>query len=60
MGLMVWLITLATQSLIDSPSLFSQGAGVGLPVVAGAVSYLGLCRAFRVEELAFVKGLIRR
>jgi hypothetical protein len=60
MGLVVWLGTLVTKSLIDSPSVAAQAAGVGLPVLAGVVTYLGLCRVFRVEELAFVKGLIRR
>jgi putative peptidoglycan lipid II flippase len=60
MGVVVWLVTSLTQSLIDSSSLLAQGAGVGLPVLAGAISYFALCRAFRVEELAFVKGLIRR
>jgi putative peptidoglycan lipid II flippase len=60
MGLVVWLLTHLTQRLIDSPSVLAQAAGVGLPVVAGVITYVGLCRIFGVEELAFVKGLIRR
>jgi putative peptidoglycan lipid II flippase len=59
MGLVVWLIASLTQSLIDSPSLAAEATGVGLPVLAGALSYLALCRALRVEELAFIKGLVR-
>jgi hypothetical protein len=53
-------VTSLTQSLIDSPSLVAQAGGVGMPVLAGAVAYLGLCRVFGVEELAFVRGLLRR
>jgi putative peptidoglycan lipid II flippase len=60
MGLAVWLTTSLTQSLIDSPSVLAQAAGVGLPVLVGALSYVVLCRLFRVEELDFVRGLIRR
>jgi putative peptidoglycan lipid II flippase len=60
MGLAVWIVTVLTQNLINSPSLLAQAAGVGIPVLVGAISYVGLCRALRVEELAFVKGLIRR
>jgi hypothetical protein len=60
MGLVVWLITTFTQNLIDSASVLAQAIGVGLPVLGGALSYVALCRAFRVEELSFVRGLIRR
>jgi hypothetical protein len=60
MGLVVWLGTALTKTLIDSPSVAAQAAGVGLPVLAGVITYLGLCRVLRVEELAFVKGLVRR
>lgn len=60
MGVVVWFLTSMTRTLIQSPSVLSQASGVGICLLGGAVTYLGLCRALRVEELAFVKGLIRR
>jgi putative peptidoglycan lipid II flippase len=60
MGLVVWLMTAVTHGLIDSASIVPQALGLAGCVAAGAVSYLGLCRAVHVEELSFVKGLIRR
>jgi hypothetical protein len=60
MGLALWLLVSLTHGLIDSPSILSQALGLFVCVVGAIATYLGLCRAFRVEELAFVKGLIRR
>jgi putative peptidoglycan lipid II flippase len=60
MGLVLWLLVSLTHSLIDSPSIVSQALGLCVCLLGGVASYVGLCRVFRVEELSFVKGLIRR
>jgi putative peptidoglycan lipid II flippase len=60
MGLVVWLLVSVTHGLIDSLSILSQAAGLCVCVIGGIAAYLVLCRLLRVEELAFVKGLIRR
>ena len=60
MGLVLWLLVLLTDGLIDSAAVLSQVLGLGVCVVGGIAVYLGFCRLFRVEELSFVKGLIRR
>ncbi|MDQ3877991.1 MAG: murein biosynthesis integral membrane protein MurJ [Actinomycetota bacterium] len=60
MGVVVWIAARATDGLIDAASIFEQAAGLSVPVLLGAVVYLGAASLMRVEELDFLRGLLRR
>jgi putative peptidoglycan lipid II flippase len=60
MGVITWLTAHLFDDLIGSTGTGAQLIGLGGPVVAGVVSYLGLATLLRVDELALVRGLATR
>jgi len=59
MGLVVWLVLQGAVRVVDGGTLLGQSAVVGVPVVAGVAAYLGLAALLGVEELDFVRTLLR-
>jgi putative peptidoglycan lipid II flippase len=59
MGLLVWSLWRLLDAAIESTSLVSQTTLVALPVAAGVATYLALAHLLRVEELDYVRGLLR-
>jgi putative peptidoglycan lipid II flippase len=59
MGLVVWLVLQGAVRVVDGGTLLGQSAVVGVPIVAGVAAYLALAALFRVEELDFVRTLLR-
>ena len=60
MGGVVWVTWRLLESTLDTAALPGQLTVVGVPVILGVAGYLGLCLLFRVEELGYVRGLVRR
>ena len=60
MGLLVWGAYSLTSQLIEPTTFFNDLLIVAVPVLAGAVSFLGLCVAFGVEELDYAKAVFSR
>ena len=60
MGLIVWGTFEVTVRLVGEASFLSQAIVVGVPVLAGVASYLGLAHAAKVPELDYVRGLVGR
>ena len=60
MGLLVWGAYSLTSQLIEPTTFLNELLIVAVPVVAGAVSFLALCVALRVEELDYVKAVVGR
>jgi putative peptidoglycan lipid II flippase len=60
MGVLVWLSSTAIHEAIRPETLPQQALALGGPVLIGLLSYLGLAVAFRVEELALLRGIIAR
>jgi putative peptidoglycan lipid II flippase len=60
MGLIVWLMSRAAETLISPTGFAQQVALVLAPVVVGVAAYLGLAYFIGVEELTQVRGLITR
>jgi putative peptidoglycan lipid II flippase len=60
MGLLVWGVYTATSALIEPTTFLNDLLIVIVPVIAGAVSFLGLCIALSVEELDYAKAVIGR
>lgn len=60
MGVVVWGLAHATQSLVDAPSIARQAIGLGVPVIAGGAVYVGTAIGLRVEELGFLRSLLTR
>ncbi|MFN2594626.1 MAG: murein biosynthesis integral membrane protein MurJ [Actinomycetota bacterium] len=59
MGAAVWG-TYAGIGHVLGPGSTTDLLEVAVPVLVGVVSYVGLALAFSVEELGFVKGIVRR
>lgn len=60
MGLFVWGASLGLERVMDPIGLWQQTVQLLVPVLVGLVTFIGLARLFGVEELAQVRGLIRR
>ena len=60
MGFLVWGSATVVERVIEPLGLWQQGLGLAIPVAIGVGSYLVLGRMFRIEELAQVRGLVRR
>lgn len=60
MGALVWVLTRLLESSMTGDTVIVQLVALGVPVVAGALAYLGLAHLLRVEELDYVRGLLRR
>ena len=61
MGVITWVITEALETtLLDSSSFAVQAAGLAIPVLIGGSSFLLIAHFLHVEELAHVKGLLKR
>jgi putative peptidoglycan lipid II flippase len=59
MGFAVWLTLEATTRVFDTSGLWGQAVTVAIPVAVGIVTYVGLTAVAGVEELDFVRGLVR-
>jgi putative peptidoglycan lipid II flippase len=59
MGLLVWVTSQALERLLDTTNLFGQIVAVAVPVAVGAGAYLLLTSLLKVEELEYVKRLVR-
>lgn len=59
MGFAVWLTLEATTRVFDTSGLWGQAVAVAIPVAVGIVTYVGLTAVAGVEELDFVRGLVR-
>lgn len=60
MGAVTWVTAEICDELVTGTSALAQTIAVGIPVLAGAASYLGFAALFKVEELSLVKGLFSR
>jgi putative peptidoglycan lipid II flippase len=60
MGVVTWLTAEGMDRWLSSGDAGTQLIGLIVPVAAGVMSYLGLAHLLRVEELAFVTGLVAR
>ena len=60
MGVVVWIISGALEPVAAGDDLVGDAVGVAIPVAAGVAAYIGLAVALRVEELAFVRNVVRR
>ena len=60
MGVIVWLVSKATESAITANGFGQQVVLLMVPVVVGVAAYLGLAYLLRVEELTQVRGLVSR
>ncbi|MGH2698392.1 MAG: murein biosynthesis integral membrane protein MurJ [Actinomycetota bacterium] len=60
MGVLVWGVYSTTSALIDPTSFVNDLLIVLLPVAAGALAFLGLCVALRIEELDYAKAVVGR
>ena len=60
MGAIVWLSSELMEKALGTQSSLEQVAALGVSVVVGAVSYLGLALAFGVEELRSVRAILTR
>jgi putative peptidoglycan lipid II flippase len=58
MGVVVWGLAEILERALTGTSALEQTLVVLVPVGAGAVAYLALAAAVKVEELAFVRGLL--
>lgn len=60
MGVVVWAGARALDDVLTATNSIVQLAGLTVVVAAGAGSYLALARLLKVEELHYVRGLLRR
>lgn len=60
MGAVVWASSRLLERTLDTSSITGQIPAVGIPVLLGVAAYLVFCSLFKVEELGYVKGLLRR
>jgi putative peptidoglycan lipid II flippase len=58
MGVAVWATSRALDEVLAPDGLVSATLAVAVPVVVGAVSYIGLATLFHVTELGFVRSAI--
>jgi putative peptidoglycan lipid II flippase len=58
MGVVVWLCSRALESALSPEGVIASSVAVVVPVVAGAIAYLGVATLFHVEELAFVRSAL--
>ncbi len=60
MGLLVWAASATLQRVMDPDGFLEQAVALLAPVAVGTAAYLGLAAALGVEELSFVKRIVRR
>lgn len=60
MGVLIWIASEGSDRIFSSSGLWTQVAGLALPIAVGVVSYLILARVLRVEELSFIRGIVGR
>lgn len=60
MGLAVWLGSIAAEDWLLRGTFLQQTISLAGLVIAGGLSYLGLAKLLRVEELGLVSGLLGR
>jgi len=60
MGAVTWIVAEITDGVITGTGVVAQSVALGVPVAAGAISYLGFAALFRVDELRLVRGLFSR
>jgi putative peptidoglycan lipid II flippase len=59
MGVIVWGLWRILDGIIDSAGLVSEATLVVVPVAAGVASYLAFAHMLGVQELDYVRGLLR-
>ena len=60
MGLLVWVSSEALERALQPDNFLEQTIALAVPVALGALSYGGLALLLGVEELSFVKRVLRR
>jgi len=60
MGIIVWSLLIVLNLVVTAEGFIQQCVVVGVPAVAGTVSYLLLAHAFKVEEIVYVRRLLTR
>lgn len=60
MGGVTWLAAGLSDDLVAGKGAVAQIVALGIPVVAGAASYLLFATIFKVQELSLVRGLFSR
>jgi putative peptidoglycan lipid II flippase len=60
MGLVVWALARGLDSVMNGDALIAQLAALSVTVGAGAAVYLGAAYLLRIEELDYVRSLVRR
>lgn len=60
MGIVVWVVFRAVAPVAAGDDAIGDVLGVAVPVAVGAAVYLGLALALRVEELSFLRSVVRR
>lgn len=60
MGIVVWALAHLLGTTMTDGTFVVQLVALAVPVGAGALAYLGLAHVLHVEELDYVRGLVRR
>ena len=60
MGIVVWGALEGIQAVIDEDAFVGQAISVMVPVVAGAIVYLGAAHVLKVPELGYVRSVVGR
>lgn len=60
MGIVVWALAHLLDTTMTDGTFVVQLVALAVPVGAGALAYLGLAHVLHVEELDYVRGLVRR
>jgi putative peptidoglycan lipid II flippase len=60
MAVVVWGLARGLDSVMNGDALFAQLVALSVTVAAGTATYLGAAHLLRVEELDYVRSLLRR